>query len=37
MSGDRSRPPAGAQDMSGSDLDKAFALLKTIRAYKNRH
>jgi hypothetical protein len=35
MSGDRSRPAAGAQDMSGSDLDKAFALLKTIRAYKN--
>lgn len=35
MSGDRSRPPAGAQDKSSGDLDKAFALLKTIRAYKN--
>ena len=35
MSGDRTRPPAGAQDMSGGDLDRAFALLKTIRAYKN--
>jgi hypothetical protein len=35
MSGDRSRPPAGEQDKSGGDLDKAFALLKTIRAYKN--
>ncbi len=35
MSGDRTRPPAGAQDISGGDLDRAFALLKTIRAYKN--
>jgi hypothetical protein len=35
MSGDRTRPPAGARDQSGGDLDKAFALLKTIRAYKN--
>lgn len=35
MSGDRSRPSAGARETSGGDLDKAFALLKTIRAYKN--
>lgn len=35
MSGDRSRPSAGARETSGDDLDRAFALLKTIRAYKN--
>lgn len=35
MSGDRSRPVANGQDASGGDLDRAFALLKTIRAYKN--
>ena len=35
MSGDRSRPPAAVQETSGGDLDRAFALLKTIRAYKN--
>ena len=35
MSGGRSRPPAAVQETSGGDLDRAFALLKTIRAYKN--
>jgi len=35
MSGDRFRPPAAAQGKSDDDLDKAFALLKTIRTYKN--
>jgi hypothetical protein len=35
MSGDRSNKPAGEQDTSSGDLDRAFALLKTIRAYKN--
>lgn len=34
MSWDLSRPAAATQNSSG-DLDKAFALLKTIRAYKN--